>query len=210
MYEQLKWQFELDEYIRQGEPGRAERSGAWKVGIGLQAVDGLSTSAYLLDTAKSHIEGDISIGEVQRRLHSYYEQHTERDSAEENTREADLVSARIAEILGEKTFQFSPAEWSSIHRRLFNGCLTMPAKSGRITSPRENGFCGVRRLLMRRVTVLTTRCGMISGRSGRFLTAGCPWSRRYSTWPGSRRISGRFIRSRRATLGRRRCFSSNI
>lgn len=128
MYEQLKWQFELDEYIRQGEPGRAERSGAWKVGIGLQAVDGLSTSAYLLDTAKSHIEGDISIGEVQRRLHSYYEQRTERDSAEENTREADLVSARIAEILGEKTFQFSPAEWTSIHRRLFNGVFDHAGK----------------------------------------------------------------------------------
>ncbi len=121
MYEQLKWQFELDEYIRQGEPDRAEKSQAWKVGIGLQAVDGLQTSAYLLDTAKEHIEGGISIDEVQERLRSYYEQRTERTATEDDTREADLVSARIAEILGEKTFQFSPAEWMAIHRRLFDG-----------------------------------------------------------------------------------------
>ncbi len=51
----------LDEYIRQGEPQQRERSEAWKVAIGLQQVDSLQTSEYLLDTAKRHIEGDISI-----------------------------------------------------------------------------------------------------------------------------------------------------
>ena len=51
------WQFELEEYIKQGEPDRAEKSEAWQTAIGLQAVDGLNTSAYLLDTAKDHIEG---------------------------------------------------------------------------------------------------------------------------------------------------------
>ncbi len=40
---------------------------------------------------------------------------------EDETKEADIVSARIAKILGEKTFQFSPAEVISIHRRLFEG-----------------------------------------------------------------------------------------
>ena len=54
----------LDEYIRQGEPQQRERSEAWKVSIGLQQVDRLQTSEYLLDTAKRHIEGDISIGEA--------------------------------------------------------------------------------------------------------------------------------------------------
>ena len=51
------WQFELEEYIKQGEPDRAEKSEAWQTAIGLQAVDGLNTSEYLLDTAKEHIEG---------------------------------------------------------------------------------------------------------------------------------------------------------
>lgn len=115
------WQFELEEYIKQGEPDRAEKSEAWQTAIGLQAVDGLNTSAYLLDTAKDHIEGKITIDEAQQRIYSYYEQRTTRTEIENETKEADIVSARIAKLLGEKAFQFSPAEWLSIHRRLFEG-----------------------------------------------------------------------------------------
>ena len=111
------WQFELDEYIRQGEPEQVEKSEAWQTAIGLQAVDGLKPSSYLLDTATEHIEGKISIDEAQKRIQSYYEQRTERSDAEENSMEADIVSARIAKILGEKAFQFSPTEWLAIHRR---------------------------------------------------------------------------------------------
>ena len=115
------WQFELEEYIKQGEPDRAEKSEAWQTAIGLQAVDGLNTSEYLLDTAKEHIEGKITIDEAQKRIHSYYEQRTTRTETENETKEADIVSARITKLLGEKAFQFSPAEWLSIHRRLFEG-----------------------------------------------------------------------------------------
>lgn len=113
------WKLELSEYIKQGEPDRVEKSGAWQTAIGLQAVDGLKTSDYLLDTAKEHIEGKIGIDEAQKRIQSYYEKRENRAAAERDTKEADMVSARIAEILGEKTFQFSPAEWFTIHRRLF-------------------------------------------------------------------------------------------
>lgn len=118
------WQFELEEYIKQGEPGRAEKSEAWKTAIGLQAVDGLNTSAYLLDTAKEHIEGKITIDEAQKRIYSYYEQRTTRTEIENETKEADIVSARITKLLGEKAFQFSPAEWLTIHRRLFEGVFS--------------------------------------------------------------------------------------
>ena len=59
MSAEKNWQFELEEYIKQGEPGQIEKSEAWQTAIGLQAVDGLKTSAYLLDTAKEHIEGKI-------------------------------------------------------------------------------------------------------------------------------------------------------
>ena len=61
MSEQDRWQLELSEYIRQGEPDRAEKSAAWQTAIGLQAVDGLKSSSYLLETAKEHIEGNIDI-----------------------------------------------------------------------------------------------------------------------------------------------------
>ena len=124
MSAEKNWQFELEEYIKQGEPGQIEKSEAWQTAIGLQAVDGLKTSAYLLDTAKEHIEGKISIDEVQKRIQSYYEQRTDRTEVENNTKEADIVSARIAKLLGEKAFQFSPAEWLTIHRRLFEGVFT--------------------------------------------------------------------------------------
>lgn len=118
------WQFELEEYIKQGEPDRAEKSEAWQTAIGLQAVDGLNTSEYLLETAKEHIEGKITIDEAQKRIYSYYEQRTTRTEIENETKEADIVSARITKLLGEKAFQFSPAEWLTIHRRLFEGVFS--------------------------------------------------------------------------------------
>lgn len=121
MAQEHDWQYDLDEYIRQGEPGRSEKSAAWQTAIGLQDVDGLRTSDYLLETAKEHIEGKIDISTAQKRLFSYYEQRDVRMTSEQNTMEADIVAAHIAELLAEKTFQFSPAELQSIRRRLFTG-----------------------------------------------------------------------------------------
>lgn len=112
----------LDEYIHQGEPGRRERGETWKVAIGLQLVDGLRTSNYLINTALRHIEGDIDIKEAKALIDSYYVSAAGRKETEnQRTEEADKVSARIAELLGEKTFSFSPAQLTSIHRRLFDG-----------------------------------------------------------------------------------------
>lgn len=112
----------LEEYIRQGEPQQRERGETWKVAIGLQQVDGLTPSEYLLDTAKRHIEGDISIGEAKMLIDSYYKSAAGRKEVEnDRTEEADKVSVRITEILAEKTFSFTPAQLTSIHRRLFEG-----------------------------------------------------------------------------------------
>ena len=66
MSAEKNWQFELEEYIKQGEPGQIEKSEAWQTAIGLQAVVGLKTSAYLLDTAKEHIEGKTQRGTVSK------------------------------------------------------------------------------------------------------------------------------------------------
>ena len=112
----------LDEYIRQGEPQEQERGRAWQTAIGLQEVDGLKTSPYLLETARRHIEGVITIGEAKQLIDSYYKSQSGRKEIEsERTEEADKVSARITELLQEKTFNFSPAQLTSIHRRLFEG-----------------------------------------------------------------------------------------
>ena len=124
MQEEKKWQFELEEYIKQAEPEKAGKSEAWQTAIGLQAVDGLNTSAYLLDTAKDHIEGKISIVEAQKRIQNYYEQRTDLADIEIGTKEADIVSAKIVKLLGEKAFHFSPEELITIHRQLFEGIFS--------------------------------------------------------------------------------------
>ena len=72
MSKEKKWQFELENYIRQGEPDKAEKSESWQTAIGLQDVDGLKISEYLLETAKEHIEGKINIDAAQKRIQSYY------------------------------------------------------------------------------------------------------------------------------------------
>jgi fido (protein-threonine AMPylation protein)/DNA-binding transcriptional ArsR family regulator len=86
----------------------------------LQQVDGLKPSEYLIATAKQNIEGYISIEEVKQRIELYYQQHPSK-TPEDRTEEADKVSARIVAVLGEQTFTFSPIEYISIHRRLFQG-----------------------------------------------------------------------------------------
>ena len=119
----------LDEYIRQGEPHQRERSEAWKVAIGLQQVDRLQTSDYLLDTAKRHIEGDISIGEAKELIDSYYKSVSGRKEIEnDRTEEADKVAARITELIEEKTFSFTPAQLISIHRRLFEAIYKLAGR----------------------------------------------------------------------------------
>lgn len=122
------WKLELNEYIRLGEPDKVDKSNAWRTAIGLQDVDGLKTSEYLLETAKEHIEGKITINEAEKRICSYYEERRDREEIETDTQEADIVSARIAKLLGEKTFQFSPATLQNIHRKLFEGVFTHAGK----------------------------------------------------------------------------------
>ena len=119
---------DFDEYKKLGEPGKIEKAAIWETAIGLQQVDGLTPSLYLIETAKNHIDGDITIAEVKERLENYYKIHSKRLDTEERTEEADKVSARIAEILAEKTFSFSPAEYLTIHKRLFDGVFKAAGK----------------------------------------------------------------------------------
>ena len=112
--------FNFDEYIRQSEPSKKEKGKAWATAIGLQQVDGLEPSAYLYETARRNIEGEISIDEANRLVNNYYETRSDLNG-EERTEEADKVSARIARILSEKSFRFSPSYLIAIHKELFDG-----------------------------------------------------------------------------------------
>lgn len=113
------WYEDLNEYIKLGEPKPEEKTVAWQTAIGLQAVDGLTTSEYLLETAKENIEGKITIKEANARINNYYEERSDRHAIETGTKEADIVAGRITAFLAEKAFSFTPAAWMSIHRYLF-------------------------------------------------------------------------------------------
>ena len=115
------FEFDFDSYIRQVEPSKQEKGKNWATAIGLQKVDGLTTSKYLYETAKRNIEGEISIEEAKKIIDSYYESKEVRTSDDENSEEADKVSARIAQILSEKTFSFNPSQLLLIHEKLFKG-----------------------------------------------------------------------------------------
>ena len=106
----------FEEYIRQGEASQYEKAQAWKTAIGLQAVDGLTPSAYLVDLAKKNIEGQMSLQALHTLLENYYESYP---NQQDRTAEADIVSLRISELLLEKAFSFTPNEYLSIHRQLF-------------------------------------------------------------------------------------------
>ena len=111
----------FDEYLRQGEPSQKESAENWKTAIGLQAIDGLQPSAYLIDVAKRNIEGEISLDETRKLIDSYYQSKTVRTPKDEDEEEADKVSANIAKILASKTFAFNTNGYVSLHRRIFEG-----------------------------------------------------------------------------------------
>jgi fido (protein-threonine AMPylation protein)/biotin operon repressor len=120
---------DFEEYIIQGEPDKKEKGIIWQTAIGLQQVDGLKPSAYLIQIAKQNIEGDITFDEVQKRIDVYYKTLAKKQiDPDDRTEEADKVSARIAEILSEKTFSFTPTEFLNIHRRLFIGLYKFAGK----------------------------------------------------------------------------------
>lgn len=116
---------EFDEYIVHGEPGQREKADVWQTAIGLQDVDGLKVSDYLLDAARLHIEGDISIDEVQQRIKAYYEMKSGHDAEDE---EGDIASVNIVKIINEPPFAFSLIGLTSIHRRIFDGLFKHAGK----------------------------------------------------------------------------------
>ncbi len=111
----------FDEYIRQGEPQQKERAEAWRVAIGLQAVDGLKTSEYLQNTARRNIEGEISIDEARELVKQYYIKRTAHYKGDEDKEEADRVSTNISKLLQTDAFTYSVAGLAAIHRAIFEG-----------------------------------------------------------------------------------------
>lgn len=122
------YELDFEEYIRNSEPAKKEKTYAWTTAIGLQQVDGLTPSKYLFETAKRNIDGEISVAEATSIIDSYYELKTDRSGNDERTEEADKVSSRIVQILSEKSFNFSPSYLIALHGRLFAGIFKFAGK----------------------------------------------------------------------------------
>ena len=119
---------DFDDYIRQGEPGQQQKAANWNIAIGLQAVDGLKPSAYLVETARRNIEGEISIDEVRDLIHSYYVSKQGREQDDDSKQEADKVSTNITKILSSPTIDFSAGGYIATHRRVFSGVFKHAGK----------------------------------------------------------------------------------
>lgn len=108
------------------------RRANWSIGFGLQAIDGLEPSDYLLELAELHIAGMITFEEIEKKLAEYYQKATLRvgegsakyykaGAYQANSMEGDFSSLRITEILSTDGFTLSPATLLSYHRIIFSG-----------------------------------------------------------------------------------------
>ena len=118
----------IEEYLQSTEPDRREKAYAWKTAIGLQEVDGLTPSDYLIKTACRNIEGEITLEESRKLIEGYYKSRPQQVDDPDRVKEADLVSQHIAEILAEPTFSLTPASYVAIHRKLFRGVFSHAGK----------------------------------------------------------------------------------
>lgn len=119
---------DFDAYIRQGEPDKREKASVWSTAIGLQAVDGLTTSEYLQETARRNIEGEITIDEAQLLINNYYITKTTHNEDDADKEEADRVSSNIAKLLTSNTLNFSVFGYTQVHRNIFNGVFKFAGK----------------------------------------------------------------------------------
>jgi len=123
------YELDFEEYIRNSEPAQKEKTYAWSTAIGLQQVDGLTPSKYLFETAKRNIDGEISVAEATYIIDNYYKSKSVRKADDDGrTEEADKVSSRIAQILSERSFNFSPSYLIALHGRLFEGIFKFAGK----------------------------------------------------------------------------------
>lgn len=118
---------EFDQYLRASEPAPKERAGIWQTAIGLQKVDGLDVSDFLVETAKRHIEGEIDIDTVWQLISGYYRSAESREQVEGDM-EADTASSNIVKLLSEPSFTFSVEGLAGIHRRIFHNVFKHAGK----------------------------------------------------------------------------------
>lgn len=118
---------DFDKYYEATEPGYRERAIGWATAIGLQDVDGLKPSKYLIKTAKRNIEGEITANEARQLVDAYYEVKDDHDIPTDSE-EADKVAARINQIIHTPAFRLSPEFYLGLHGKIFEGVFPHAGK----------------------------------------------------------------------------------
>lgn len=90
----------------------------WGIAFGMQAVDDLKPSKYMIELARENIYGKKSYEKVKEDIEKYY-QNSKNINYDE--KQADEVSVRIVKILNDKAFTFNYLSLKQYHKRLFEG-----------------------------------------------------------------------------------------
>ena len=87
----------FEEYKNHPDPIVRERANNWAIAIGLQRVDGLNASDFLIQVARQEIEGRITMNEAQTLIDDHYAQTNSNRSSYEIVPLDSEESKRIAE-----------------------------------------------------------------------------------------------------------------
>ena len=96
----------------------------WNIAFGLQEVDGLKPSKYMLDLSSKHINNQKTYNEVQKEILKFHNEN------KDSHKEADLVATAIYEILSDKSFRFDILTFKNYHKRLFSNLDTRKYNPG--------------------------------------------------------------------------------
>ena len=90
----------------------------WNIAFGLQEVDGLKPSKYMVELSQEHINGKKTYNQIREEIISYYQKNKDNHD-DDDEEEADEVSTAIYEILNNKSFRFDYLTLKNYHKRLF-------------------------------------------------------------------------------------------
>lgn len=113
----------LREYLTSDDPEQRTRAERLRAAIGLQDVDSLTVSPFLVSLAERSIRGELCLAECRKELTAHYKEMIAGGSYDMRTADAEFAAINIAECLGDDRFSLTPAEFSSIHQRIFTGVL---------------------------------------------------------------------------------------
>ena len=96
---------------------------SWELAIGLNEVDNLKPSEYLIELIIDSIDNNKTYNEVEEALYTYYSNQDLSNKEVQKTLEADIVTTRIVSIINDRSFRFSPIYLKTIHKKLFSGAF---------------------------------------------------------------------------------------